>query len=317
LVRLRPEEPSQHARRKAPRLLKSTGHSSIYVGELEANGTHLKAPRRLTLSDDNNFPAAWTPDSQAILFSSDRNGRWKIFKQASEESADPLVTDPGNNLFSPYLSPDGSWVVYLAVPRLQSGVGTSTRVNLMRLPVSGGSPQLVLTSEGYAGHLCAGRPANTCILGELNSDRKQMVFVGFDPVAGRGRELMKIDTDPNAGYNWDLSPDGSRLAIAKSGEQEGHIQIRSLTDGSIRDVRVKGWRRFNSLQWARDTKGLYVSTDDVKGPTLLHVDLQGKAHVLWLREGHAETYGVPSPNGRKLAVSDGVADTNAWMIENF
>jgi eukaryotic-like serine/threonine-protein kinase len=228
--------------------LKQTGHNSIYVGALEANGTRLKAPRRLTLSEENDFIGAWTFDGRAILFSSDRNGRWEIFKQAlDEEQPESLITDPENDLVSPRLSPDGSWLLYIAVPKLQSGVGTSTPLNLMRVPISGGSPQMVLKSLGYSDHRCARPPGNLCVLGEQSSDRKQLVFHDFDPVGGRGRELMRIDTDPNAGYNWDLSPDGSSLAIVKAGEQEGHVEIRSFNDRTIREITVKGWGRFNSL----------------------------------------------------------------------
>jgi len=128
---------------------------------------------------------------------------------------------------------------------------------------------------------------------------------------------MRVDIDPNAGYNWDLSPDGSRLAISKDGEQEGLIQIRSFADGSIRDLRVKGWGRFNSLDWARDGKGLFVSSGFLKGPTLLSIDLAGNAHVVWVEKGHTGTVGLPSPDGRNLAVYDEVADINAWIIENY
>jgi WD40 repeat protein len=34
------------------------------------------------LSDANDVPFAWTPDSQAVVFISDRNGNVNIFRQA-------------------------------------------------------------------------------------------------------------------------------------------------------------------------------------------------------------------------------------------
>ena len=299
--------------------LKQVNHSSVYVGELEENGTRMKGPRRLTLSEDNNSPAGWTFDSRAILFSSDRNGRSEIFKQAlDEESAEPMVTDVKNNLYAPRLSPDGSWVLYIAEPKVEGGVGTSTPVNLMRLPVMpGGLPQVVLTSRGYAGHRCARPPATLCVLGEQNADRKQLAFLAFDPVIGRGREIMRIETDPNAEYSWDVSTDGSRLAVQRNGESEGHIRILPIGAGSSRDVKVKKWGHLTSLDWARDGRGFFASSDSRKGATLLHIDLEGNVHVLWVREGGVGAWGVPSPDGKNLAVSYNVVDINAWVIENF
>src|SRR5262249_34500695 len=162
----------------------------------------LKGPRRMTLSEGNNSLLGWTFDSRAIFFTSDRNGRWEIFKQGlDEESAELLVTDPASDLDEPRLSPDGSWVVYWALPKSQGGFGTSTPLSLMRVPVSGGPSQVVLTSRINSDHQCARSPATLCVLGERSADRKQLAFVAFDPVGGKGRELMRINTDPNANYN--------------------------------------------------------------------------------------------------------------------
>jgi hypothetical protein len=44
------------------------------------------------------------------------------------------------------------------------------------------------------------------------------VFTAFDPVRGKGQELSRFATDPNAEYgNWSLSPDGKQIGIIKTG----------------------------------------------------------------------------------------------------
>src|SRR3954451_8676639 len=58
---------------------------SVYIGTLVSDGTHLLAQRRLTLDENENIPTAWTPDSKAVLFSSNRNGKREIFKQAIDQ----------------------------------------------------------------------------------------------------------------------------------------------------------------------------------------------------------------------------------------
>jgi Tol biopolymer transport system component len=131
---------------------------------------------------------------------------------------------------------------------------------------------------------------------------------------GRGRELAELETDATADYRWDLSPDGARLAILK--HREGRIQILSLNEQPLREITVKGWNRLTSVNWAADGKGLYVSSLDEKGSLLLSVDLKGNARVLW-QTGGGGTYGLPSPDGRHLAMLSWTNNTNMWMMENF
>jgi Tol biopolymer transport system component len=60
-------------------LVKASSQADVYVAELQANGTRLKTPRRLTLDERNDWLRAWTPDSKAVVFMSDRNGPVDIY----------------------------------------------------------------------------------------------------------------------------------------------------------------------------------------------------------------------------------------------
>ena len=291
--------------------LKQTFHNNVYVGELEANGTHLNTPRRLTLGEYDNTPTAWTPDSQAVLFASNRDGRWGLLKQAlDQESAEMLATTVTRSY--PRVSADGSWILYGVFPE---NVGPTTPVNLMRAPVSGGPPQLVLTARGLTEWRCARSPATLCVLSEQSPDRKQLSFVSFDPVHGRGRELAKIETDPAGDYDFDLSPDGSRLVVEKRGKTR--LRILPLDGSPLRDVDVKGWGAFTTLDWAADGKGFFCSSRSPQGATLLHIDLDGNAQAVWTQKGGYVAVGIPSPDGRRLAIDGVTIESNAWMIENF
>ena len=89
----------------------------VLVSELEANGTRMKPPRRLTMSDAEDHPNDWTADSKAVIFASDRNGNFDIFKQSlDQEAAEPIIAGPEDEV-SPCLSWDGSWVVYAVEPK--------------------------------------------------------------------------------------------------------------------------------------------------------------------------------------------------------
>src|SRR5439155_5380368 len=93
--------------------VRDTANPDVYVSELEANGTRLKtSPRRLTLDERDDEPAAWTPDSKAVIFSSNRSGNYDIFKQTlDKDTAEPVVATPQVESV-PRLSCDGSWIVY-------------------------------------------------------------------------------------------------------------------------------------------------------------------------------------------------------------
>ena len=53
------------------------------------------------------------------------------------------------------------------------------------------------------------------------------------------------------------------------------------------------------------------------GHALLHVDLEGNTQVLWPQAQNLEIYGVPSPDGRHLAILGWTLNSNLWIIESL
>jgi Tol biopolymer transport system component/DNA-binding winged helix-turn-helix (wHTH) protein len=318
---------------------KSSIQSAVYLADVRSNGTMIGAPQRFTLNEGRNYPAAWTADSKSVVFASNRNGRMEIFRQSLDQTtAEPIgaVIDEGIettgtgllDMLIPRLSPDGASIMYLVFPR---DSGSSTPVHLMKIPVTGGRPQLVLTTTLGSIHSlrCAKSPASLCVLAERSSDQKHLIFSGFDPVMGRGRQLVAFDTQssPDAEYVWDLSADGTRIAILR--RSESAIHLISLRDQAEHDLKVEGWGDLQSLDWTADDKGLFVSSSTPEGSPLLRVDLDGHAKVLWEVTGSIQSnsypffsgpsapWAVPSPDGRHLAICVWSINANVWMIENL
>ena len=69
--------------------------------------------------------------------------------------------------------------------------------------------------------------------------------------------------------------------------------------------------------WTADGKAFIASSPGKRGVTLLHIDLKGNATLLWEREGSPNTYAVPSPDGRRLAMEAWDVSSNLWMMDNF
>jgi Tol biopolymer transport system component len=279
----------------------------VFVGELGPDLKRLKVRGRLTLDQRPNNPWAWTPDSEAVLFVSRRNGVWSIFKQQIDQNTAELFVGGPDTVSDPRLSPDGTNFFYL----LSSKHGDlSSPVKLMRIPTSGGPPQEVLEDSGIADIQCSRFPATLCIFGKPG--KGEIAVFSFDPEHGRGRELTRVPDD----INWSLSPDGSSLAIVKLFEDQGRIRLISLTGQPSREILVKGgWAAITSLDWLSDSSGLIVAANNSKGTTsLLHVDKQGNAQELL--QGHLG-WAIPSPDRRYVAFTEFTGENNVWMLENF
>ena len=299
-------------------LNKVTFQEQVYVGEFAAGGTRLQPPQPLTRDEGSDQPMAWSPDSKSILFASNRDGSG-IFRQGvGQDTPEPVFTGPNAGPSIPFhLSPDGAWILFVETPTTPANPEALSR--LMRIPVGGGGPQFLLNSPNLSDFECAIAPASRCILLEDGQDRKQLLISTFDPLKGREKLLRTIKQDPAHGYGAaGISPDGSMLAVSSAGEAEIHIRLLSLSGGLDREIAVKGWRTLTGLNWALDGKGLYVGSHSPSGSTLLYVDLTGNARVLWqYKAGRGSMWGLPSPDGRYLAILGDVTNSNAWMLEGF
>ena len=301
-------------------LVKETFPSQVYIGELAAGGTPMSPPRRLTYDDARDWATAWTADSKAVLFTSDRGGKWGVFRQGiSQATAEPLIEGRERTNLA-RLSPDGAWVLY--VESSPAATGPIPRQRLMRVPVNGGLPKLVFeTTIGWLqNHECARSPANLCVVIEASRELDRLTVTALDPIRGKGKLLRTIETVGPEGFGHSLSPDGSTLAIARGDEPEIHIRLLSMTGGPDRDLAVKGWPSIASIEWSADGKGLYCGSASPQGGTLLYVDLKGTARVLWHSrelDGGPFIGGVPSPDGRYLALTGAISHNTAWMVEGF
>jgi DNA-binding winged helix-turn-helix (wHTH) protein/Tol biopolymer transport system component len=297
---------------------KVTYPAQVYIGELPTGPGRMSTPQRLTHDEAFNWATAWTADSKAVLFNSNRGGDWGIFKQEiGKDTAEPLVE--GRQFADlPRLSPDGAWVLYREISRTS---GQPPRFRLTRVPVTGGLPNLVMEMTGAWDDRCARAPETRCVIFEESQDQKRLMVTAFDPLGGKGAVLRTIakDVDIKEGLGVAMSPDGSTVAVARTEEPEVHIRLLSLTGESDRQIAVKNWPNLAGLDWSADGKGIYVGSTSSRGGTLLYVDLKGTVQVLWQTQEGAGGFfgGIPSPDGRYLALRGANGNSTAWMLEGF
>ena len=283
--------------------------SSVSIGTLAADGTRLLATRRLTLDENYSLPFSWTPDSKAILFV--RNDTPQIFKQAIDQPlAESLVTSPDKHWISQVrLTPDGSEILYILVPQ---EAGPENPSSIYAIPISGGTPRLVLKDIRIVNVQCARSPSTLCLYSIIKG--RTLVTFKFDVRTGRSAEPPQIDS---IDIDWSLSPDGSQLALLAEGRSQGRILLRSISTGKTRELVVKGWAGLVSIDWSADGKSVLVPGLNYAGEyALLNITLDGKASVL-LRSRNNILSAVPAPDGNLLAIPQQTSTSNAWAVENF
>jgi DNA-binding winged helix-turn-helix (wHTH) protein/Tol biopolymer transport system component len=293
--------------------LKGIPQGDVYVGDLEHKGKTLTATRRLTLDDRDDEPSGWTPDSKSVLFFSNRNGTYDIFRQSLDDTTAQALVQNKRYKIRPRMSPDGKWVLYYDPP----GNSRKDIVRVARVPLAGGPTETVMEEQGLYVFHCTRLPANRCIVGVLHP--KELLVYALDPIKGKGSELVRIPVNADVEEpNLDLSPDGKSIAYTSLSTVAGQIRVISLLDGAQHNLEVKSWNDLNHINWAADGKGWYVSSEMAMDTTLLYVDLTGNPTILLREPGFfAETWGIPSPDGKHLAYLHSTSGNNAWMLDGF
>jgi Tol biopolymer transport system component len=293
-------------------LVNAGNRSDLYVATLDGR-EGLGSPRRLTLEGRNNIPSSWTADGQTLFFYSDRNGKWNIFRQSLQErNARDFFVGPGEQA-EPRLSPDSSRVLFW--DHAEKGGQPSAAMRLLCVPISGGAPEPVMEASSGAAVRCALGQA-TCVLGESDKTTGKLVFSAFDLAQKTKNELLRLDTDPAGSPAWDLSPDGSAVAIVDLDEHQGSIHVVELKNGTSRLVSLGAAQRPSGITWFADGKGWFVTSLSTRGATIFRVSSNGQVSELWTA---SSILGAPlaSPDGKNLAFTISTYNSNAWVVENF
>ena len=289
-------------------LLRATIEADVYVAPFAPSSPRPLAARRLTLDDANDFPFDWTSDSKAVLFISDRTGARNIFRQDLDKPTAEMLSVGTESKLVCRLNPEGTQLLYT------SGPGDfSAPIRLMRVPLAGGPTQRLLEAPSVNNFQCSRSPAKICVMSQQLENR--FIFSRFDPLSGDHRSFRTVEE--GGIYNWSLSPDGSWLALVDLKTGAGKIRLLPVAGGAERVLDIKDWSGFASVDWAADSKALFVSSNPTgRQSTLLYVSLQGAVHPLW-KVKSSPSWAIPSRDGRYLAIAAPSLENNAWMLEHF
>ena len=289
-------------------LMREQGQAAVFVGEFEPAALRIVHSRRLTLSEKSNYPHAWTADSSNVLFESNRTGTWDIFRQPIDSRVPEVVVgDPARTEVLPQLSPDGKYVLYASLPVK----GPALAYTLMRISLAGGPPEPVPGGEKLDEFRCGLLGTSRCVV-RAAIDRSFFVYRDMNAVDGVGRELARTAWQESVLGDWDVSPDGSQVALPNHDSRSARIRVVDLNGkGHDREIALPGLADISGVQWTADGKGWFVSITTSVGKRLFYADFGGRTHLL----GDINGWVVPARDGRHVAYANVILDTNVWSVE--
>jgi Tol biopolymer transport system component len=242
-----------------------------------------------------------------VVFASNRDGPFRIYKQDIEQDTAELITHNPGSQNGPRMSPDGQWLLYW------NWLPGDPRSRLMRTPLGGGANQAILSSEDtFPDISCSHTPGGGCILVEMQG--KSEIVSLIDPVKGRGPKIVEIMGDFTR--NPAMSPDGQHIAFVLPGVVKNRIRIVDLNGAIESEITVPGAEYLASLDWSADGTDFFSEEIRPLVARLVHIQRDGAFQVLWAQTAGVEVWGIPSPDGRHLATFRTRLSDNVWMVEN-
>jgi len=181
-------------------LWRANAFPEVFLAEIDREAGRLRIPRRLTLDENWNTATAWTPDSRAVLFYSNRNGTYKLFRQGIDQSVPELLVE-GRSISLPRMNAAGTEILYLVRSNSEE---PASMLSVMGVRLEGGSPRLILRKPFIRNIQCARSPSKLCLLNTAVGSATQ--FFSFDPESGESQEFASFQVSQQP--NWSLSPDG-------------------------------------------------------------------------------------------------------------
>jgi len=263
------------------------GQSGITVVPL--NG---QPPIRIADQTAVNVSPVWTPDGNALLWASSREGRRDIYRVAVSRSGEPRATPhrvtTGLDVFSLSLNSDGTRLAYSAlvtssnvwaidIPR--QGVASSTTAR----PITRGNQTIETADVSRDGQWLA-----------FDSDRGGNYDIWRMPI--EGGEPVQVTTDLSSDFAPAWAPDGRELSFHSL--RSGNRDLYTIAaDGTGETRRTSGPTEELDSHWSPDGSALVYEAFTAERDVLRVLSLMdGSGYDLWRGE-----YARWSPAGDEIA----------------
>jgi len=290
-------------------LLTERRHSDVFVLDTTSSTGAI-----LTRNVASDRPASWL-DYQTVLFYSDRNGKYGIYKQQLDSpEATPVVVDQSHN-FRPAMSADHQWLFYFSQP----GDDIDSPASLMRRSLQNTNTVSLRSVSPVNNQFRCALRANVCVLSELKDDK--LVFYKLDTAQTTFVQVAQVTWKRTRSiYDWDVSPDGLAIAYVDAPHGSDRIAILSTNQSSqsVRYIVPQIITPLQTLGWDSQGGGFFVSSylnDMGLLARRIHVAMDGSTTTIDTVPADVDGWMIAAPDGKHLACQVYTYSNNLWYVD--
>ena len=292
-------------------IMTDRGRRTIWVVDTDG-GNH----RPLVSGQGNYSSPRWSPSGDRLAYLSDRDGKTQLFVQWLDGGETVKVTTLPQSPRSIVWSPDGTQIAFTrfvpakpptlaempAKPKGAEWAEPATVVDRMTfrrdgggylptgnnqvfvVPADGGTPRQMTFGEYPISGSVSWMPDSQSII--FSSNRRENVEYQprqndlFAASIANG-EITQMTDHAGPESNPAVSPNGRYLAYTSAADtRQGYnravLKIKDLRTGKSRSLTASLDRSVSDVQWASDSKALWVSYNDLGMNRVAQVDLKGE-----------------------------------------
>jgi serine/threonine protein kinase len=208
----------------------------LNISRIDPNGSN---QIQLTNVADNYTPAV-SSDGRFIVFASNRDGAFNIWRINADDGSDPTQLTFSDGNFYPACSPDSQWVAYDNV--------ADSGINVWKIPLNGGEP--VKAGEKY--RMAAFSPDSQFIACRSSIESGSLDVAIFSAQGGRPLQHVAIPIQEWQRVQW--LPKGRTLSYIKNENGTSNIWSYDLDTGTSKKLTNFNSDRIYAYAWSPDYK---------------------------------------------------------------
>jgi len=281
----------------------------------EANSAARPAPVDDLYYTRSVFGAAWSPDGQQILFTSDIAGRFNLWKVRASGGWPVQMTQSDDVQSGAIWSPDGKWIVY------QQDQAGNEMYDLYAIPSDGGEPINLTKTPDIREQDPHWSPDGTTIAFAYKPKEGTSYDIALMDWATR--KVHKLTNEKQPGYFWSVvawSKDSKTVYASRVNPPftDADVYRINVASGAAENLTAhQGTVRYLASSLSPDGSALLMSCDAKGGYMNVALLDTTTKKVTWVTETKWEAYsGNFSPDGKSFTYvlnEDGLSD--AYLVE--
>lgn len=232
-------------------LFSSMAQDRLNISQIDADGSNQV---QLTANAGDNFMPASSPDGRFIVFSSNRNGVFNIWRM-NDDGSNPTPLTNGKGDFYPSVSPDNQWVAFDNLVK--------SRASVWKVPLAGGEP--VKVGEKYRMPVFSPDGQFIACRYDLISGSNDVAI--FPAQGGQPLRHFKVPIQEWQSIQW--LPNSRAVSYVKNANGYSNIWTYDLETGASKQITHFDSDLIYAYTWSPDSKQIAC----LRGTTVSNVTI--------------------------------------------